>query len=97
MSKPRTQRGYVYLERDDKSWFVRFYAHEGGVRKQKAHKLCEKSVEYPTKESVRPIADVFIETINKAYTVNDAQPGHNCPLCGNRCRRTIRGTFSPQV
>lgn len=96
MSKPRTQRGQVYLERNGESWSVRFYVHEGGVSKRKAHKLCEKSVEYPSKESVRPLADAYMATINTANAVNDAAPGHNCPVCGNRCPRTIEGKFAKQ-
>ena len=96
MSRPRTQTGHVYLGADEKSFHIRFYAHENGVRKQKSHKLCSKDDLHPSQESpsVIALAEAFMLKINQANTANDAQPGHNCPLCGNRCPRTIEQKFA---
>ena len=90
------QHGYIYEGRDGKSFHIRFYVYENGHRKQRSRKLCAKddvnhSVDAP---SVLSLAEVFILKINTANALNDAAPGHNCPLCGNRCPRTIGGKFT---
>jgi hypothetical protein len=96
VSVPRKQVGYVYEAND--VWHLRFYTHSDGVRKQRSRKLCAKSVEYPSKESVRPLADAFIATINAANAVNDLQPSHSCPVCGSRCKiRTKQRTRHSQT
>ena len=97
MSTPQVQTGHVY-ERHG-AFHIRFYVHENGKRKQRSHKLCAKDADHPSKasHSVLTLAEDFILKINLANTFNDAQPGHNCPVCGNRCKRTIEGTFAPKV
>lgn len=94
MSTPRTQRGYIFEANG--AWHLRFNVHENGKRKQRSAKLCGKDDLHPSKDasSVVALADAFILKINQANAVNDAQPGHNCPVCGNRCTRTIKGTFA---
>jgi hypothetical protein len=95
MSAP--QHGYVYEANN--AWHIRYYVHENGVRKQRSRKLCLKSDLHPSKDApaVLVLAEEFIKTINTANAANDAQPGHNCPICGNRCNRTIQQKFAPKV
>ena len=94
MSTPRIQSGYVFEANN--AWHLRFYAHEGGKSRQRSMRLCGKDEEHPSKDSmgVRQLASDLMEKINQANTVNDAVKGHHCPLCNNRCRRTIEGKFS---
>jgi hypothetical protein len=86
------------LGRDGKAFHSRFYVHENGVRKQRSRKLCLKGDLHPSKDApaVLALAEEFISTINNANAVNDAQPGHNCPICGNRCKRTVEQKFARQ-
>src|SRR5258707_827963 len=99
MSTPRTQKGYVFLGRDGKSWHCRFNVHENGKRVQRSRKLCFKDDLHPSKtdHSVLKLAEDFMLKINAANTINDAQPFHNCPLCGNRCRHALKGTFAAKA
>jgi hypothetical protein len=94
MYKP--QAGYVYEAND--AWHIRFYAHEGGKSKQRSAKLCAKDSTHPSKvaPAVVALAEAFIAGINTANGLNAAQPGHSCPLCQQRCRRTIVGKFAPK-
>lgn len=96
MSLPRIQVGHVY-ERNN-AWHLRFNVHEAGIRKQRSRKLCNKTADTPSKDApaVLALAAQFIATINTANTTNDSQAGHNCPICGNRCRRTIEQKFASQ-
>jgi hypothetical protein len=75
---------------------IRFYVHEAGVRKQRSSKLCNKDSNHPSVDapSVIALAESFIAKINQANAANDTQPGHNCPVCGKRCPRTIEGKFA---
>jgi hypothetical protein len=95
--KPQTQKGYVF-ERNN-AFHVRYYAHEDGVRKQRSYRLCALDEQHPSKDSPSVVALVedFMLKINLANTFNDGQPGHNCPVCGNRCKRTIEQKFASQV
>src|SRR5690348_2713654 len=97
MSQPQTQRGYVFLS--GKTFHIRYYVHENGVRKQRSRKLCVKDDLHPSKDApaVIALAEDFIATINAANALNDEQPGHNCPICGNRCKRTIQQKFATKV
>jgi len=97
MSQPQTQRGYVFFS--GKAFHIRYYVHENGKRKQRSRKLCVKDELHFSKEapSVVALAEDFILKINLANTFNDDQAGHNCPLCGNRCARTIEQKFAPRV
>jgi hypothetical protein len=99
MSAPQTQVGYVFEGSSEKAFHIRFYAHENGVRKQRSAKLCNKDSEHPSKDSpaVVKLAADFILKINEANGLNDAVPGHNCPVCGKRCPRTIEGKFAKRV
>ncbi|HEY6767997.1 MAG TPA: hypothetical protein VI386_24850 [Candidatus Sulfotelmatobacter sp.] len=99
MGQPRMQHGYVYLGLDKKSFHVRYYIHENGKSKQRSHKLCPKNDLHPSKDasSVVALAESFMLKINEANGFNDAQPGHNCPICGNRCHRTIEGKFAKKA
>lgn len=94
MSTPRTQAGYVFEANN--AWHLRFYVHEDGVRKQRSRVLCPKDNLHPSKDapSVVALAEAFMLKINEANTINDAQPGHSCPICGNRCKRTIEQKFA---
>ncbi len=94
MSKPQTQRGYVF-ERNN-AFHIRYYAHENGVRKQRSRKLCVKDDLHPHEfaPSVMALAETFMHAINEANLINDSQPFHCCTICGNRCKRTLRGTFA---
>lgn len=60
------QRGYVY--KNGNHWTLRYYEDvlENGVpvRKQKARKLAPVSDQYPTKKSVRGLADEFLAPLN---------------------------------
>lgn len=96
MSQPQTQTGYVYLGQDGKAFHIRYNVHENGVRKQRSRKLCLKNDLHPSKDAptVLALAEEFIATINNANSGNDAQPGHKCPICGNKCRRTIEQKFA---
>src|ERR1700722_19833303 len=97
MSKPQMQRGYIF-ERNN-AFHVRYYAHENGVRRQRSRQLCRKDEQNCSKEapSVVKLAEEFMLKINLANTFNDEQPGHNCPICGNRCKRTIEQKFASQI
>jgi len=97
MSRPQTQHGHIY-ERHG-AIHIRFYVHENGVRKQRSHKLCVKDDLHSSKDSpaVLALAEGFILRINTANAFNDSQPGHNCPVCGNRCKRTIEQKFAPKL
>jgi hypothetical protein len=99
MSQPQAQHGYVYLGADGKPFHIRYYVHENGIRKQRSRKLCLKDDLHPSKDApaVVKLAEEFMETINLANVFNDAQPGHNCPICGNRCKRTIEQKFAEKV
>jgi hypothetical protein len=98
MSRPQKQRGYVY--HDGKAFHIRFYVHENGVRKRRSRKLCVKDDllhQSTTSPAVVKLAEEFMEKINLANVFNDSHPGHNCPICGNRCKRTIEQKFAPKV
>ena len=97
MSDPRTQHGYIFEHNG--SFHIRYYVHENGVRKRRCRKLCLKDDLHPTKEAeaVVALAERFIAIINTANAANDCQGRHNCPICGNRCRRTIQQKFAPKV
>jgi len=97
MSQPQTQHGYVYLSGE--AFHIRYYVHENGVRKQRSRKLCLKDDLHPSKDApgVVALAENFMATINAANAANDNQPGHNCPICGNRCMRTIEQKFAPKA
>jgi hypothetical protein len=97
MSKPRTQAGYVF-ERYN-GWHIRFYVHENGKPKQRSRKLCTKDADHPSKDSpsVVKLAEDLMSKINEANAVNDNHAGHSCPVCGNRCIRTIQGKFAKKV
>jgi hypothetical protein len=99
MSKPQTQHGYVFEGRNGKVFHIRFYAHENGKRKQRSAKLCPKDDLHSSKDApaVLTLAESFMLKINQANTINDVAPGHNCPICGHRCKRTITGTFAKTV
>lgn len=94
MTPPRIQTGHVY-ERNA-AWHLRYYVHENDVRKQRSRKLCDKTADTPSKDAptVLALAAQFMAAINSANAANDAQLGHNCPLCGNRCKRTIEQKFA---
>jgi hypothetical protein len=96
MSAPRVQNGHVFEHNN--AFHVRFYIHENGKRKQKSRKLCNKDAEHPTKtsHSVLTLAEHWMLQINLANTFNDEQPFHLC-ICGQRCSRTLEGTFAPSV
>ncbi len=96
MSTPHVQAGYIF-ERHN-AFHVRYYAHENGVRKQRCRKLCVKDADHPSKtsQSVLTLAEDFMLRINTANTFNDGQPGHNCPICGNRCKRTVEQKYAPR-
>lgn len=96
MSRPQIQSGYVY--ESNSAFHCRFYAHENGKRRQRSVKLCAKDDIHPSKESyaVQSLAAELMSKVNAANSANDSQPGHNCPLCGGRCRRTIKGKFAKQ-
>jgi hypothetical protein len=98
MSAPQTQVGYVYEGGDGKAFHIRFYAHEGGKRKQRSVKLCNKDSEHSSKDapSVVALAEAFIATINTANAVNDLKPSHSCPICGTRCKKNLKGRFTPR-
>ena len=97
MSKPQQQHGYIY-ERNN-AFHVRFYVHENGVRKQRSYRLCTNDELHFSKDapSVVALAEEFMLRINTANAFNDEQPGHNCPICGNRCTRTIEQKFASQI
>ena len=97
MSQPQTQRGYVFLHGE--GFHIRYYVHENGVRKQRSRKLFVKYDRHFSKEapSVVALAETFIATINAANADNDNRAGHNCPICGNRCKRTIEQKFASKV
>src|SRR6185437_15865775 len=94
---PQPQHGYIFEMHG--AWHVRYYVHSDGNRKQKSRKLCVKDDAHPSKDSpaVLKLAEEFIFKINAANVVNDAQPGHRCTICGQRCKRTITGTFAPKA
>jgi hypothetical protein len=93
VSKLRQQRGYIFKSQDGAGWHVRFYAHEDGKRVQRSHKLCDVDADHTTKESVQGLCNEFIVSINTANAVNDSQPHHDCPICGNHCPRNLKGQF----
>jgi hypothetical protein len=97
MGKPQTQRGYIY-ERN-KAFHIRYNAHESGVRKQRSYRLCSMDQDHPSKDApaVVALAEDFMLRINTANIFNDEQAGHNCPICGNRCARTIEQKFAKQI
>jgi len=99
MSKPQTQHGYIYLGADGKAFHIRYYVHQNGVRKQRSRKLCVKDDAHPSNDApaVIALAEEFMATINAANAANDTQRGHSCPICGNRCKRTIEQKFAPKV
>ena len=90
------QVGYIYEANN--GWHLRYYVHEGGVRKQRSSKLCAKDDLHQSKtdHSVLKLAEDFMLKINQANAVNDSQPFHHCVICGYRCRRTIQGKFAPK-
>jgi hypothetical protein len=93
----KQQKGHLYARNN--SFHVRYYVHENGVRKQRSHRLCAIDEQHPSKDapSVVQLAEEFMLKINLANTFNDEQPGHNCPVCGNRCKRNLRGQFASKV
>ncbi len=93
------QHGYIRLGANGKAFHIRYYAWENGKRKQRSHRLCAKDELHPSKEApaVIALAEDFIAKINVANAANDDRAGHNCPLCGNRCKRTITQKFAPKV
>jgi hypothetical protein len=97
MSRPQTQHGYIFESHG--AFHIRYYVHEKGVRKRKSRKLCLKDDIHPSKDShaVLTLAEDFILRINAANAFNDGQPGHECPICGNRCKRTIEQKFAPRI
>jgi hypothetical protein len=97
MSKPQVQAGYIFEAHN--AFHIRYNVHENGKRKQRSHKLCAKDADRPSKTShaVLTLAENFMLQINTANQLNDAQPGHNCPVCGNRCKRTVEQKFAPTV
>jgi hypothetical protein len=94
---PQPQHGYIFESHG--AFHIRYYVHSAGKRKQRSSKLCVKNDLHPSKDSpaVIALAEAFIVNINTANIANDMQPFHNCTICGNRCRRTIEGTFAPKV
>ena len=97
MSQPQIQRGYVYLSGE--AFHIRFNVHENGKRKQRSRKLCVKDELHPSKDApaVVALAEDFMLRINTANAFNDETPFHDCPVCGNRCKRTIEQKFAKQV
>ncbi len=47
--RPQTQRGYIYDR--NCAFHVRYYAHEGGVRKQRSYRLCSMDQDHPSKDA----------------------------------------------
>lgn len=97
MSKPSTQNGYVYLGSEGNSWHCRFYLYtEKGKRIQRSHKLCEKTENTPSKDSpvVQQLREELMRGVNAAVACERNGKGHWCPVCGNRCPRTIEGKFA---
>jgi len=94
---PQPQHGYIFEMHG--AFHIRYYVHSEGLRKRRSLKLCPKNDIYPSKDSpsVLKLAEEFILNINVANVVNDKQIGHNCPVCGNRCKRTIEQKFAPKV
>jgi|GEM_PF-4163628 len=97
MSKPQTQAGYIYEQHG--AFHIRFYVHENGKNKRRSRKLCIKDDLHPSKEApaVLALAEEFIATINNANSANDSRAGHSCPICNNRCKRTIEQKFATKV
>jgi len=97
MSRPQRQRGHIFEMHN--AFHIRYSVHENGVRKQRSRKLCVKNDLHPSTNSpaVVKLAEDLILKINTANAANDAQPGHDCPICGNRCKRTIEQKFAPQA
>jgi len=91
------QHGYICEK--NSVFHIRYYVHENGKRRQRSAKLCNKDETHYAKDApaVVKFAEDFMLKINQANNENDAAPGHKCPLCGNRCPRTIEGKFSKQV
>lgn len=91
------QRGYLFARNG--SWNIRFYVHSDGVRKQRSQMLCPVDAEHSTKNApaLLKVADAFMNCINASNAVNNTQPHHVCPICKNRCPRTIRGTFTKVI
>jgi|ERR1039458_10796599 hypothetical protein len=93
------QAGYVYEGRDGKGLHIRFYIYsEKGKRIQKSHKLCDKNENTPSKDSatVLQLASDFMQGVNEAVASERSGGGHSCPLCGNRCKRTVEQKFAPK-
>jgi hypothetical protein len=97
MSKPRKQAGYVF--ESNGSLHIRFYVHENGKRRQRSVKLCIIDSDHPSPDapSVIALAEAFMLKINEANSINDLVLGHNCPICGYRCRHTIQGRFAKKA
>lgn len=91
------QNGSVYLGQDGKAWHIRFYLYsQSGKRTQRSHKLCDKTASTPSKDSpaVQQLAAEFMRGVNEAVASEQNGNGHHCPVCGNRCSRTIQGKFA---
>jgi len=100
VSAPRTkalQAGSIYEKHG--AFHVRFYAYENEKRVQRSKKLCAVSEEHPAKDhpSVLALAEDFIRGLNAVNGENAADCGHKCPICHQRCKRTIRGNFAKKV
>lgn len=92
MRKP--QSGYIFEANN--AWHIRFYKHSvNGKRTAKSQKLCNKTADTPSKDSLRvqELAANFMRGVNEANASERNGKGHCCPLCGTRCRRTTEGKF----
>src|SRR5947207_5370316 len=93
----QSQRGYIFESHG--AFHIRYYIHSDGLRKQRSRKLCVKDDLHPSKTAptVVALAEEFMLRIIAANVVNDQKIGHDCPICGNRCRRTIEQKFAPKA
>jgi|SRR5262252_3539191 len=92
--KRQQQRGSIFEHNG--SWHIRYYVHEDGVHKRHSRKLCDMTESAPSKDCATVVrhAERFMTMINEANALNDAVPGHNCPICGHRCPRTLEWKFA---
>ena len=93
----KPQQGNIFESHG--AFHVRYYVRENGRLKRRSYKLCVKDDLHPSTKApaVVALAESFILKINQANVANNAQAGHNCPLCGGRCTRTLEGKFAPGV
>ena len=94
---PQSQHGYIFEMHG--AFHIRYYIHSDGLRKQRSRKLCVKDDLHSSKDApaVVALAEEFMLRIVAANVVNDQQIGHNCPVCGNRCKRTVEQKFAPKA